>query len=94
VPNETIIDRRIFTKRWKRLIKEGLGIDKDMYLLKHAFSTEISKVSQQMAADFNSHVDRKMVEQHYDLLSNEKKREERKNVHVNFVSGLKRRSIQ
>lgn len=76
-PGDKKIDPRLITKRWKRLVKDKLGIDADLYSLKHLYDTEIidevmaEEKARQLAlktvAAINDHTSGKMVDEVYDV---------------------------
>jgi len=65
------------TRRWKRHIKDRMGIDHNLYNLKHQNLTEIVDVAlekaQREAAEAAGHTTTKMVDSIYDLKSQQRK---------------------
>lgn len=72
-------------RRWKKLVKEGLGISEDLYSLKHLNSTEIvDLLSTEDAAHMNSHASTDMVAKVYDIRRNDRQHERLKKVDNKF----------
>ncbi len=56
LPGFTKEEPEMFTKRWKEVVKDGMGIQKDWYALKHANTDEIDEIFDiAIAAKLNSH---------------------------------------
>lgn len=56
------------TRTWKRLVKWTLGIDCDLYSLKHLNTTEVvTELDEQAAAKLNAHTSTAMVRSIYDV---------------------------
>jgi integrase len=67
-PGPNKIGTREITRRWKIYVKDELGIDKNLYWLKHLHTTEVSNsFDTTTAALINSHTSNKMVETVYDV---------------------------
>ncbi|SEW21918.1 Site-specific recombinase XerD [Chitinophaga sp. YR573] len=74
-----------FGRRWKKYVKKELGIDKDMYKLKHLYSDRIAKtLSLQHAKEQNSH-EYDSTTEIYAFNEEERRREDLKNVVVPFA---------
>jgi integrase len=74
------------TRWWKRYVKKGLGIDCDLYSLKHLNTTEtVSLVGDQAAADQNGHTSTLMVATVYDVHRIDREHERRKTVNNKFA---------
>lgn len=62
------ISSRQVTIRWKRHVKDRLGITADFYSLKHLNTTEVTEIAgETAAAKLNSHITTKMVKEVYDV---------------------------
>jgi integrase len=74
------------TRWWKRYVKKGLGIDCNLYSLKHLNTTEtVSLVGDQAAADQNGHTSTLMVATVYDVHRIDREHERRKTVNNKFA---------
>lgn len=78
-PGPIRISARQLTIRWRRHVKEKLGIDKDFYEFKHTFTTKVismalKKIDEatQVAADINGHTTTAMNKKVYDLEAGER----------------------
>ncbi len=61
------------TQRWRLLVKHKLGIEADLYSLKHSHTTEVvSLLSSKEAAIHNGHADETMVAKVYDIQHKER----------------------
>lgn len=95
VPGAKPIRPDQLTKRWKRLVKDKLGITADFYSLKHSYTTDIMdeltdyeqarNAAEKEAAGHNSHTSGKMVRMHYDARAGEREHEARKKMGKGFV---------
>jgi integrase len=75
------------TDHWKKLVKVGLGIDKDLYSLKHLNTEEITELlSLEDAAKLNGHTTTKMTEKHYAVGHKARQNERLKKVGNTFSS--------
>jgi integrase len=84
-PNEIPCDPEFLTKKWRQLVKEGLGIDVDLYASKHLNLTEISEIlSEQEAARQAGHTSTAMVAKIYNINHQSKKDEALKRVNNEF----------
>lgn len=90
-PGPVKIDASQINRRWKRWVKDKLGITADFYSLKHSNTTEtVDKVfeqikeAQKVAAEQNAHTTGKMVATVYDIKSKERMHEELKEVSNDF----------
>lgn len=86
-PGATRISARQLTIRWRRHVKEKLGIDKDFYEFKHSFTTKVismalKKIDEatQIAADINGHTTTTMNRKVYDLEAGERLHRELKEI--------------
>jgi len=71
-----------FGRRWKKYVKDDLGIDKDLYKLKHLYSDRIAAaLSLQHAQDQNSH-EFAATTLIYTVNEEERRREELKNIAI------------
>lgn len=76
-----------FGRRWKKYVKDQLGIDKDLYKLKHLYSDRIAAMlSLQHAQEQNSH-EIQATTKIYAVTEDERRREELKNIVVPFSPG-------
>lgn len=75
-----------FTKHWKRIVKVKLGIDADLYSLKHLNSTEVVDQSgEDTAAELNGHTSTAMVVKIYDVRQGDRKHEKIRKLNNGFV---------
>lgn len=94
-PGRTPISPRQLPRKWKRHIKDRLGIDCGMYMLKHLNTTRTvdylelmgSAGSQALAARQNGHANEKMVATVYDIKSRARIDERVRQVDNPFVPG-------
>lgn len=85
VPGATRINRKALSTRWKRNVKEPLGITADLYSLKHSRSTEASALhGPEAAAAQNSHTSTAMVVRIYDVKAWERNHQQLKKVDLRF----------
>jgi len=86
VPGATSIRPEQVTRRWKLYIKERLGIEVDLYALKHLNSTEtVDAAGDQAAADQNGHTSTAMVRKIYDVGRGTREHEKLKKINNPFV---------
>jgi site-specific recombinase XerC len=72
-------------RRWKRWVKNKLGIKADFYSLKHSNTSEVvDLLSEQEAAKLNSHTSTDMVAKVYDIKKKDRQHERIKNVGNRF----------
>src|SRR5690606_4535017 len=84
-PGETKIAARQVSDKWRKYIKNRLGIDKNFYLLKHLHTTKvITMYDRELAAGINGHKSTKMNDEHYDTLRDHRIIEEAKNIDVSL----------
>lgn len=68
VPGSTAIRQDQINRRWRKYVKQGLGLDVELYTLKHMNSTYIAeKLGDEAAAKMNSHTTTGMVINVYDI---------------------------
>ena len=86
IPGIKAIRPEQITRRWKRLVKDKLGIEADFYSLKHLNSTEtVELAGDQAAADHNAHTTTAMVVNIYDVAREERTHAKLKKVNNPFV---------
>lgn len=74
------------SRLWKRLVKEGLGLDVSLYTLKHVNTTEVVELlDNRAAAKLNSHESTKMVDTVYDVNRGDREHEKLKKVDNKFA---------
>jgi integrase len=84
-PGKAMINSKQLSRRWKTWVKNKLGIDADLYSLKHLNSTEIvDLLSVEDAAHLNSHTSTDMVAKIYDIKRYDRKHERLKQVGNKF----------
>ncbi len=82
-PGKTKIAARQVSNKWRKYVKQKMGITADFYSMKHLYTTKvISLYSRDLATGINGHKSRMMNDKHYDTLYNERKLEEAKNINV------------
>lgn len=70
------------TRRWKEHVKKKLGINADLYSLKHLNTTEmVDAIDEHAAAKLNSHTNTAMVTSIYDVMNDRRKIEIIKSVY-------------
>lgn len=85
VPGHARIERKTVSMRWKRNVKEPLGITADLYSLKHSRSTETAALhGAEAAAAQNSHTSTAMVVRIYDVKAWERNHQQLKMVDLSF----------
>jgi integrase len=85
-PGPVAISSTQITRRWKRLVKEPLGISADIYSLKHSNTTEtVDLLSDIDAAKQNSHQGTAMVAKVYDIKHVDRQKERLKKVGNKFA---------
>lgn len=88
VPGPVKINAYQVTRRWKRHVKDKMGVTADIYALKHLYSTAVTDaIDQKAAAKMNSHKDERMVDEVYDIKRLERKQrkdDELKSIPINF----------
>ena len=86
VPGKTVIRPEQITRRWKRHVKEDLGIDADFYSLKHLNTDETAALlGINDAAAHNSHTSTVITMKHYALGEKERQHERLKKVENKFA---------
>lgn len=84
-PSPKRISERQITIRWKRHVKDKLGIDKDFYSLKHLHTTKVIDLySMNLASNINGHKSTRMNERHYDTMHKERLLEQAKKIDVSL----------
>ncbi|WP_290683771.1 site-specific integrase [Kordia sp.] len=82
-PGINPISERQITIRWRRHVKNKLGINVDFYKLKHLHTTKtIDAYSKKIAAAVNGHTSNKMNEKHYDALHKKRMLNTAKNLNI------------
>lgn len=82
-PGPTKIQARQVSNKWRKYIKNRLGITKNFYKLKSLHTTRvISLYDKNLAAGLNGHKSTKMNEEHYDALVKERIIEDAKTIDV------------
>lgn len=90
LPGPTPIRADQIGRRWKRLVKDELGIKADFYSLKHINLTEISaQISTEAAARAAGHTTTKMVIKHYDVGYKDREAERIKRMENHFVPKIR-----
>ncbi|HEY4288289.1 MAG TPA: hypothetical protein VGN00_14390 [Puia sp.] len=85
-PGPQPINPRQITKRWRRWVKDALGIEADIYSLKHSNTGETAAIAgDQAAADHNAHKSTAMVINIYDTDRANRKHEELKKINNPFA---------
>jgi integrase len=86
VPGAMHIHSSQVGRRWRRWVKDKLGIEADFYSLKHSNTTEIvDLLDAENAAKLNSHTSEAMVRQIYDVRSLTRRDDRLKKVNNTFV---------
>lgn len=85
VPGVEKISERQITIRWKRHVKDKLGITVDFYAWKHRHTTKVIDLyGQNLASGLNGHKSGEMNKKHYDLHRQNRILEEGKNANIDF----------
>lgn len=85
-PGPVMIGRDNVNKRWKKLVKTAMGIDKDFYSLKALNADKIdAEKGIQYAAAADGHMDINTTKKHYAVNNEKRMREELKGIKVDFV---------
>ena len=85
-PGSKKIRREQVTRRWEVHVKEKLGIESDLYKLKHLFTTYVVGLLNNVeAAKLNGHTNTKMVDTVYDVKAQQRKNDLIKTVDVNLL---------
>lgn len=85
-PSPKKIGSQYFTKQWKKIVKEELGISKNLYLLKHLNTTEVvDQTDEETAAQVNDHTSTAMVVNIYDVKQGNRKHERIRKLNNGFV---------
>ena len=84
-PGTTQIAARQVSDKWRKYVKNRLGIDKDFYLLKHHHTTKVINLyDHNLAAGINGHKSTKMNEKHYDMHHQKRIIEEAKKIDISL----------
>lgn len=94
IPGQQRIRRDQITRRWRVHVKKKLGIEADIYSLKHSNLTEISKrTSAKEAARAAGHKSERMIVKHYDVDYTERQKDSIRNMSNEFApSGFKKKT--
>lgn len=84
-PGPTKIAARQVSDKWRKYIKNRLGINKSFYKLKSLHTTKvITLYNRDLAAGINGHKSTKMNDKHYDALHRERIIEQAKNMNISL----------
>lgn len=85
-PSPKSIREEQLNRRWRTQVKNYLGIERNLYEMKHSRTTAVSDhYSQEHAAAANSHTSLKLIHSVYDLKHQMRRHEELKKVNVSFL---------
>lgn len=86
-PGPVAINPNQITRRWKRLVKDKLGIEADFYSLKHLYTTRLTELRDEAtAAKLNGHTSTAMVVKIYDVNRQSRELETLRNIDVPFIA--------
>lgn len=84
-PGHTKIAARQVSNKWRKYVKNRLGINADFYSLKHLHTTKIINLyDRKTAAGINGHKSTKMNDKHYDTLHQQRIIEEAKKIDISL----------
>lgn len=85
-PGKLGMKSEVVYRRWKKMVKDPLGIDIGFYKLKHANTTDVvTLLSEEAAANLNAHTSTDMVKRVYDLEQANRHHEKIKQLRHEFV---------
>jgi integrase len=84
-PGDRPINPNQINKYWRKYVKIPLGIEADIYSLKHSFTTELRAIlTAKEVAEHNAHQNTEMVETVYDVEALSREQKKIKSVNISF----------
>lgn len=84
-PGTVKIASRQVSDKWRKYVKNRLGINADFYSLKHLHTTKVINLyDRNLAAGINGHKSTKMNDEHYDVLHQKRVMDEAKKIDISL----------